>query len=378
MPPRKRPSSPRSIARMCRECMPLSIPPPSAPGCTSPSSCSSSPTAASRRRRAMHGSTACPTPNRVPKDSRRPRSAATSKSWTATAMPRSRACICSGTANRFSPTTSRSTSSRTDGSWWARHSCGSSGGAHVAGSSKPFAAATVPSRINEGASMIRSLAILIALAGFAAPLPAQELVRIVRLKISAGDLATGQAAAEDHKRAKGVDAEYLSAVGWIARGAEMLGRLEIADETLRELRRAIPAETAEHLSAYGAAIEVEGRLIHRREGRGAALRYFEQQLAKAQAPSLRSRIRKNMNMLSLEGQPAPPLGGTALTGSAAPTLASLRGKPVVLFFFAEWCGDCKAQAPSLERVWQKYRDRVPMIAVTRLYSTPTDEKPMTP
>jgi thiol-disulfide isomerase/thioredoxin len=226
--------------------------------------------------------------------------------------------------------------------------------------------------------MIRSLAILIALAGFAAPLPAQELVRNVRLKISAGDLATGQAAAEDHKRAKGVDAEYLSAVGWIARGAEMLGRLEIADETLRELRRAIPAETAEHLSAYGAAIEVEGRLIHRREGRGAALRYFEQQLAKAQAPSLRSRIHKNINMLSLEGQPAPALRGTALTGGAAPTLASLRGKPVVLFFFAEWCGDCKAQAPSLERVWQKYRDRVPMIAVTRLYSTPTDEKPMTP
>lgn len=226
--------------------------------------------------------------------------------------------------------------------------------------------------------MIRALAVLVALAGFVLPLHAQELVRVVRLKISAGDVATGQAAAEDHKRTKGVDAEYLSAISWIARGAEMLGRLEIADETLRELRRAIPAETAEHLSAYGAAIEVEGRLLHRREGRGAALRYFEQQLTKAQAPSLRSRIRKNVNMLSLEGQPAPAIGGTTLTGGAPPTLASLRGKPVVLFFFAEWCGDCKAQAPSLERVWQKYRDRVPMLAVTRLYSTPSDEKPMTP
>lgn len=226
--------------------------------------------------------------------------------------------------------------------------------------------------------MIRTLAILVALAGFVRPLDAQELVRIVRLKISAGDLATGQAAVEDHRRAKGVDVEYLSAIGWIARGAEMLGRLELADETLRELRREIPAESSEHLTAYGAAIEVEGRLLHRRQGRGAALRFFEQELAKAQAPALRSRIRKNINMLSLEGQSAPPINGTRVNGTDAPALASLRGKPVVVFLFAEWCGDCKAQAPSLERVWQKYRDRVPMLALTRLYSTPQDEKPMTP
>jgi thiol-disulfide isomerase/thioredoxin len=225
---------------------------------------------------------------------------------------------------------------------------------------------------------MRTLALLAALAAAAASAqtpppatpPAPELVRTVRLKLSAGDLATGPALAEDYKRTTGVDTEYLNAIGWIARGAEMLGRLELADEALRELRREIPAETAANLTPYGAAIEVEGRLIHRRQGRGAAIRYFEDQLARAKAPSLRSRISKNINMLALEGQPAPPIAGA--------NLAALRGKPAVLFFFAEWCGDCKAQAPSLTRVWEKYRDRVPMIAVTRLYSTPTDKTPMTP
>ena len=202
-----------------------------------------------------------------------------------------------------------------------------------------------------------------------APAPAPELVRIVRLKISAGDILTGQAAAEDYKLKNGADAEYLNAIGWIARGAEMLGRLDVADEAVRELRREIPSEDPKLLTPYGAAIEVEGRLLHRRVGRGAAIRYWERQLAAAKATSLKSRIRKNINFLTLEGEPAPPVAGKKLDS----------GKPTVLFLFAEWCGDCKAQAASLTRVWEKYRPRgVDMIAVTRLYSSPADEKPMTP
>jgi thiol-disulfide isomerase/thioredoxin len=217
--------------------------------------------------------------------------------------------------------------------------------------------------------MIRKLALALTLVLSVQTAQAADLVRFVRLKISAGDLATGQAMAEDYKKATGVDEEYLNAIGWIARGAVMLDRPEIAREALAELRREIPAETPAMLTPYGAAIEVEGRLIEAREGRGAAIRYFENQLAAAKAPSLRSRISKNINLFSLEGQPAPEVE----------TLQSPRGKPVLLFFFAEWCGDCKAQAASLARVWEKYKPRgLELIAATRLYSSPTDEKPMTP
>jgi cytochrome c biogenesis protein CcmG/thiol:disulfide interchange protein DsbE len=37
------------------------------------------------------------------------------------------------------------------------------------------------------------------------------------------------------------------------------------------------------------------------------------------------------------------------------TLSSLRGKAVVLNFWASWCIPCKGEAPLLEEAWQKHR-----------------------
>src|SRR5687767_8343874 len=112
---------------------------------------------------------------------------------------------------------------------------------------------------------------------------AADLVRFTRNKISAGDVATPMAMVEDHKRTTGVDAEYLDAIAWIARGAQMLGKPDLARQLVAELHREIPAEKDDLLIPYGAAIEVEGRLIAAADGRGAGIKYFHDQLATAKA-----------------------------------------------------------------------------------------------
>jgi thiol-disulfide isomerase/thioredoxin len=81
-------------------------------------------------------------------------------------------------------------------------------------------------------------------------------------------------------------------------------------------------------------------------------------------------------LLQLGGAAGPRVGAVApdftLSGvdGGPVTLSELRGKKVVINFWATWCPPCRAEMPDLDRVAREYADRgVVVLAVDQLESS---------
>lgn len=209
--------------------------------------------------------------------------------------------------------------------------------------------------------MIGRIAFLAAVVVFCRPAGA-SLVGEVRAAIGRGDLAAAERLVERHRQANGETPEVAAAVSWLGRGAFQAKELDDAERHALEARRLALKlldgrgldDDRELATALGASIEVQAQVLAARSELSEAIAFLSGEADRWKATSILARIHKNLNLLSLEGKPAPPLVWSEHLGSRPEPLEALRGKVVLLFFWAHWCGDCKGQAPSLVRLSEEF------------------------
>lgn len=63
-----------------------------------------------------------------------------------------------------------------------------------------------------------------------------------------------------------------------------------------------------------------------------------------------------------EGVQAPDFTGELIDGTSI-TLSELQGKPVIINFWATWCGPCVKEMPAFERLKDDFGDKIGIIAV---------------
>jgi len=65
----------------------------------------------------------------------------------------------------------------------------------------------------------------------------------------------------------------------------------------------------------------------------------------------------------LEGEPAPAFKLSSLDGSTEYSVGGKRDKVLIVNFWASWCGPCDVEAPDLQKLYEKYKDKVDLYAV---------------
>ena len=223
---------------------------------------------------------------------------------------------------------------------------------------------------------VLAAAFVLATCGLGNARQAPTLVTEVRAAIARNDFAEGERLIASSRASSGVTPIMMEALSWLGRGALAAGQIERADAYAQQaydlVLSALKTQRVDGdprlATALGASIEVLAQAGARRGARSEAVAFLRQELERWAGTSITKRIQKNLNLLSLEGTPAPAIDLSEYLGPKPPAIAELKGKVVLLFFWAHWCGDCKAQVPVLARLADSYRGQgLVIVAPTQRY-----------
>lgn len=205
-----------------------------------------------------------------------------------------------------------------------------------------------------------------------------DLTGDVRALLSQNAFSAADSELRTYKSQRGATPEYLEALSWMARGAVANKHWDqaltyaaetrsLSEQQLTTSKRKLDAEP--HLPiAVGAAYEVLAQASAEKGQPAKAAALLRSALALYGTTSIAARLQKNLNLLALVGKPAPALRVAQYLGPKPPTLAALKGSPVLLFFWAHWCVDCKAEVPIIARLRQEFSGHgLVVIGPTQLY-----------
>ncbi len=203
-----------------------------------------------------------------------------------------------------------------------------------------------------------------------------SIVTDVRLALKRNDLRGAEQLVAAYRTKNGTTPDALLALSWLARGARQAGDLNKAEQYAVETRKLVLADLKTRKLeadkvlplALGAAIEVHSEVLAQRGERSEAVRFLSAELKSWRGTSVEARIQKNLNLLTLEGKPAPALDTAHWIGVQPKPLAAYRGHPVLLFFWAHWCPDCKQETPTIVRIRDTFGPRgLVILAPTQHY-----------
>src|ERR1022692_3549679 len=161
------------------------------------------------------------------------------------------------------------------------------------------------------------------------------LANDVKDLIARNDLAAAERAVQASRTQSGNTPEFAAALSWLARGELGSKHFDRAEAYAVETRKLADQLLHTHKldsdpwlpTAVGAAIEVHAQVLAARGERGDAVDFLRAQVALFGTSSIGERIEKNLNLLSLEGKPAPALDELEWLGAKPPALGALRGHP---------------------------------------------------